>query len=274
MTVRNPKREAERLELAAAVMQRSHGSLMALNVFVMKSEERLRQEVLGRYLSAVEERENMLRQAVLPLARTGVRVTSHVAPAQTALRGIISATEVARASLLFLGWPEPGPDGAGQVELFRDLERTARAHLLIFRPGGIRPPRRVMVLADHTADAELARLLATRAAESWQAELVLATLVPEDSDADARAEAEAALEARIGTTVWSKVKALPAGSVSAAVVEASRTAGAWPPGCWISWRRSSPSRGARCCWSGRTRPFRWSPGCREGRARISGPDFS
>ena len=160
----------------------------------------------------------------MPLERMGVRVTSHVAPAQTALRGIIGATEVARASLLFLGWPEPGPDGAGQVELYKDLERTARAHLLVFRPGGIRPPRRVMVLADGTPDAELGRLLATRAAASWEAELVLATRVPSDADADARAEAEAALEADIGTTVWSKVRALPADSVGAAVVEASRSA--------------------------------------------------
>ncbi len=225
VTVRNPRREAERLDLAAAVMRQSRGNVMALSVFVMRGEERLRQEVLDRYLSAIGEREALLRTAVEPIARKGVRVTSHVAPAQTVLRGIVSATEVARASLLFLGWPEPGPDGGpGQVEIFEDLERTSRAHLVIFRPGGITPPRRVIVLADGSPDSELARLLAARASASWQAELVVATVVPEDADAEARAEAEGALEALVGTTVWSKVVALPANSIAAAVVEAGRSA--------------------------------------------------
>ncbi len=139
--------------------------------------------MFDRYQETVGKREAALRRAAEPLARTGVVVTSHVAPAQTALRGIVSATEVSRASLLFLGWPEPGPDGgAGQVELFRDLERTTRAHLIVFRPGGITPPRRVFVLSDDSADGQLALLLAARAAASWDAQLVAATLVPADTD--------------------------------------------------------------------------------------------
>lgn len=224
VTVRNPRREAERLALAAAIMQQSRGSVLALNIFVLRGEERLRQEVFDRYVGTIGEREEALRRTVEPITRTGVRVTSHVAPAQTVLRGIVSATEVARASLLLLGWPEPGPEGGGGIELYSDLERTVRTHLLVFREGGITPPRRVLVLVDRTSHAQLALLLAARASAAWGAELVAATVVPRDADADACAEAEADLEARIGTTVWTRVRALAAESVEEAVREAARVA--------------------------------------------------
>lgn len=224
VTVRNPQREAERLNLAVAIMERSRGSVMALNVFVLRSEERLRRETFQRYRSTVEDREVELRQLVEPLGRMGVRVTSHVAAAQTALSGIVSATDVARASLLFLGWPEPGPDGDRQLELHRDLENAVHAHLLVFRPGGMSPPRNVMVLSDGTSHAELALLLAARAAAFWNAELVVAALVGAEADGATRTEAEAALDARMGGKVLGDTRVLAADSVVDAVREAGRSA--------------------------------------------------
>lgn len=224
VTVRNPDREAERLELAAAVMQRSRGRLLALNVFVLKSEERLRQDVYDRYTATIAEREDELRRVVEPFTRT-VQVTSHVTPSQTALRGIVSAVEVSRASLLYLGWPEAGPEGGGaQLDLHRDLERSARTHLLVYRPGGISPPRRIVVLDDKTPHSRLALLLAARAAAAWDAELVACALVPQDADMEAVADAEAELDARIGAVVPNEVRSLAADSVAVAVREMSRTA--------------------------------------------------
>ena len=224
VTVRNPELEAERLGVAAAVMRQSRGRILALNVFVLTGDERLRQEVYDRYTATITERENQLNRVIEPLARTGVPVTSHVTPSQTALRGIVSAIEVSRASLLYLGWPELGPDGSGQVDLHRDLERSARTHILVYRPGGITPPRRIVVLDDKTTDARLALLLAARAAASWNAELVVRALVPADSDMEVIVEAEAELDARIGAIVPSEVRALAADSATFAVREMSRTA--------------------------------------------------
>lgn len=224
VTVRNPQREAERLKLAAAIMHRSRGSVMALNVFVLQSDERLRQDTFDRYRSTVEAREAELRALVAPLGQMGVRVTSHVAAAQTALRGIVSAVDVARASILFLGWPEPGPDGVRQLDLHADLDHSVRSHLLVYRAGGVSPPRNVRVLSDGSADAELAVLLAARAASYWNAQLVVSALVPADADGEERTMAEAALDASMGGTVLGETDVLAAGSVVGAVQEASRSA--------------------------------------------------
>ena len=224
VTVRNPEREAERLAVAAAIMGQTRGRLLALNIFVLKSEERLRQEVYDRYSATIAERERELKRVVAPFKGLGVQVTSHVTPAQTALRGIVSAVEVSRASLLYLGWPEPGPDGSGQLDLHRDLESSARTHLLVYRPGGVSPPRRIVVLDDKSPHARLALLLAARAAAAWDAELVACALVSADADMEALVEAEAELDARMGAILPNEVRSLAADSVVSAVREMSRTA--------------------------------------------------
>ncbi len=196
VAVRNPERERARLELCAALLARSKGRVLAVNVFIAEG-GRLTPDVIELHRATIRERTAQLVRATEPIALAGARVTSHVPVSTTALRGLVSAVEISDATLAVLGWPAPGPDQPQQATLMDDLVTLTRAHVLVLREGRAWPPPDVQVLVSAGEKAMLALAVAARLANSWQCPLAVVLVVPEGLSSEAESEAENVLRERL-----------------------------------------------------------------------------
>ena len=219
VAVAYPRRERARLRLAGALMGPSRGNVSVVSIF--RLEERLDDTSIESYYEAIEERNRALTAESHVVREAGATVASHVLVSTTAFRGLVSAVETTRATLLLVGWPGYGPK-EGEGALVPSLDRHLRAHLVLFREDGPIPARRILALVDDGPHGELALLVATRLTAGWDAELTVATLVDVDAEEESRLRAEAYLEAELGISVRAHVRAIPARSAEDALaVEAS-----------------------------------------------------
>jgi amino acid transporter len=218
VAVAYPERERARLRLAGALMGPTRGNVLVVSIFRLL--ERLDDLSVKSYYDSIEERNQSL-DAVTDLVReAGATVRSHVLVSATAFRGLVTAVETTRASLLLSGWPGHGPK-AGEEALATSLDRHLRAHIVLFREDGPVPAQRIMVFMDPGPHGDLALLVGSRLAAAWGADLTVATRVPEDADEEARLQAEASLEADVGISVRAKVRVIPAASQLEAVASVS-----------------------------------------------------
>jgi amino acid transporter len=218
VAVAYPEREGARLRLAGALMGPTRGNVLVVSIFRLT--ERLDERSVQSYYESIEERNRSLA-AVTDLVREwGATVRSHVLVATTAFRGLVTAVETTRASLLLSGWPGHGPK-EGEEALATSLDRHLRTHLVLFREDGTVPARRILVFLDPGPHGELALLVGSRLAGAWGAELTVALRVPEDADEETRLQAEDALEADVGISVRAGIRVLPARSQLEAVTSVS-----------------------------------------------------
>ena len=216
VAVAYPRRERARLRLAGALMGPMHGNVSVVNVF--RLEERLDDDSIHSYYEAIEERNRTLEAESHVVRESGATVDSHVLVSTTAFRGLVSAAETTRASLVIAGWPGHGPRAA-EGALAPSLDRHLRTHLVFFREDGPIPAARIFALRDHGPDGELALLVATRLTAAWRADLTVATVIDADADEEERVRAEAHLEAELGISVRARLLAIPAASAMQALHE-------------------------------------------------------
>jgi len=218
VAVAYPERERTRLRLAGSLMGPTRGNVLVVSIF--RLEDRLDDRSVQSYYDSIEERNRALA-AVTDLVREGgATVRSHVLVSTTAFRGLVTAVETTRASLLISGWPGYGPK-AGEEALATSLDRHLRTHLVLFREDGSIPAERILVFLEPGPHADLALLVGSRLAAAWGADLTVAGRVPHDADEEVRLEAEAALEADVGISVRAAVRVLPATSHLEAVASVS-----------------------------------------------------
>ncbi|MGW8267058.1 MAG: amino acid permease, partial [Longimicrobiales bacterium] len=214
VAVAYPERERTRLRLAGALMGPTRGNVLVVSIF--RLEDRLDDRSVQSYYDSIEERNRAL-SAVTDLVREGgATVRSHVLVSTTAFRGLVTAVETTRASLLISGWPGHGPK-AGEEALATSLDRHLRTHLVLFREDGPIPAERILVFLDPGPHGDLALLVGSRLAAAWGAHLTVAARVPLDADEEVRLQAEAALEADVGISVRAGVRVVPAASQLQAV---------------------------------------------------------
>jgi amino acid transporter len=218
VAVAYPERESARLRLAGALMGPTRGNVLVVSIF--RIAERLDDLSVQSYYDSIEERNRSLA-AVTDLVREGgATVRSHVLVSVTAFRGLVSAVETTRASLLLSGWPGHGPK-AGEEALATSLDRHLRTHLVFFREDGSVPARRILVFLDPGPHGDLALLVGSRLAAAWGADLTVAARVPQYADEEVRLQTEAALEADVGISVRAAVRVIPARSQLEAVTSVS-----------------------------------------------------
>jgi len=214
VAVGHPERERPRLLLAAALMGPTRGNVLMVSVH--RLEQQVSDGALRSYYDTIEERNRVLEVESAPIRAAGARVASHVVVASTAFRGLLSAAETSRASLLIGGWPGRGPRSP-EEGLVPSLDRYLRTHIILFRDAGPIPARRILAIVDETSHGSLARVVGSRLASAWSAELTVATVMPADADEESRLAEEARLEAELGVSVRADVRAIPASSQEAAV---------------------------------------------------------
>lgn len=218
VAVAYPEREQARLRVAGALMGPTRGNVLVVSIFRLA--ERLDDLSIKSYYDSIEERNQSL-DAVTDLVReAGATARSHVLVAATAFRGLVTAVETTRASLLLSGWPGYGPK-AGEEALATSLDRHLRTHLVLFREEGPVPAKRILVFMEPGPHGELALLVGSRLASAWGADLTVAATVPEDADEDLRLQAEGTLEADVGISVRAAIRVIPAGSRMEAVMSVS-----------------------------------------------------
>ncbi len=209
VAVAYPERERARLRLAGALMGPTRGNVLVVSIFRLL--ERLDDLSVQSYYDSIEERNQSLQAVTDVVREAGATVRSHVLVSATAFRGLVTAVETTRASLLLSGWPGHGPK-AGEEALATSLDRHLRTHIVLFREDGPVPAQRILVLMDPSPHGELALLVGSRLAAAWAAELTVASVVPEDADEEARLQAEGTLEADVGISVRAAVRVIPATS--------------------------------------------------------------
>lgn len=213
-----PERERARLRLAGALMGPNRGNVSVVSVF--RLEERLDDASMRSYYGAIEERKRVLGAESGLVREAGATAHSHVVVSTTAFRGLVSAVETTRATLLLVGWPGHGPQEAERA-LANSLDRHLRAHLVLFREEGPVPAERILVLVDDSPHGDLALLVASRLTSAWAADLTVAAVVSPDADEDDRLRVEADLEAKLGVSIRAKVRAIPTASPIEALTEES-----------------------------------------------------
>jgi len=224
LAVANPAHEPARLQMAAAMMGPVEGELLAVNVFVADMTDNPRDEMIARYYETIAQRERILQEKSELIRDAGARVTSHVPVAGSVFCGLLSAAEASGASLGFFGWPEFGDGYEGSLRLLAALDRNLRAHMLVLREGGAVPARDILALVDNSIHGDLALLCAARLTNTWEAQLSVAGVMPAETDAAARRQAEAALEQRIGDRARATARMVLAdSSIEAAAAEAPFT---------------------------------------------------
>jgi amino acid transporter len=215
VAVANPEREQARLRLAGALMGPHRGHVSVVSVF--RLEGRLDDESVGSYYEAIEHRNRLLDAESHVIREAGATVESHVVVSTTAFRGLVSAVETTRATLLLTGWPGHGPAEA-EESLAESLDRHLRTHLVIFREEGPVPAHRILVLVDGGIHGDLALLVGTRLTSAWGSEMTVAQVIALDADEEARSAVERSLEDTIGVSVRATVRALPAKSPTSALL--------------------------------------------------------
>ncbi|MGD8362187.1 MAG: universal stress protein, partial [Gemmatimonadota bacterium] len=218
VAVAYPERERARLRLAGALMGPNRGNVSVVSVYRLA--ERLDDASVQSYYEAIEERNRALKAEAALVREAGATVDSHVLVATTAFRGLVSAAETTRATLLLAGWPAHGP-GEAEEALAWSLDRHLRAHLVLFREAGPLPARRLLALVDDTPHGQLALLVASRLTFAWEADLTVATVIPPDADEEERIRVEDELDAELGVSVRARVRAIPAASPGEALLEES-----------------------------------------------------
>jgi hypothetical protein len=218
VAVAYPERERARLRLAGALMGPTKGSVSVVSVY--RLEERLDDASVQSYYQAIEERNQALRAEAEWVREAGATAHSHVVVATTAFRGLVSAAETTRATLLITGWPAHGPREPEEA-LAWSLDRHLRAHLVLFREATPVPAKRILVLVDDTPHGELARLVATRLTAAWRADLTVARIIFPDADEEERIRVENDLEADLGVSVRASVRAIPTASPTEALLDES-----------------------------------------------------
>ncbi len=220
VAVAYPERERARLRMAGALIGPAHGHVSVVSVFRM--EGRLDDASVQSYYETIEQRNRVLEAESRIVREAGATVDSHVLVAATAFRGLVSAAETSRATLLVTGWPAHGPAEAEHA-LPDSLDRHLRTHLVLFREDGSVPAPRILVLLDEGPDSDLSLLLSSRLVAAWGSELTVARIIAPDASEDERIEAEQALEAELGVSVRAQVRAIPSASPEAALArEAAR----------------------------------------------------
>jgi hypothetical protein len=210
-----PERERARLRLAGAIMGPNRGMVSVVSVF--RLEERLDDASVQSYYAAIEERNRALEAESELVRASGANVDSHVLVASTAFRGLVSAAETTRATLVLIGWPGHGPLEPEDA-LAWSLDRHLRTHLLLFREAGAVPAGRILVLVDDSPHGELALTVASRLTSAWDAHLTVATLITPAADEEERIHAEDDLEAELGVSIRATVRAIPAESAAEAIL--------------------------------------------------------
>jgi hypothetical protein len=220
VAVAYPQRERARLRLAGALMGPNRGNVSVVSVF--RLEERLDEASVQSYYGTIEERNTALRAESDLVTEFGATVDSHVVVSTTAFRGLVTAAETTRATLLLIGWPGHGPQQPEEA-LAWSLDRHVRTHLVLFREAGAIPARRILVLMDETIHGDLSLLVASRLTAAWGADLTVATVIPSTADEETRIKVEDDLEAELGVSIRAAVRAIPASSpVEALREEANR----------------------------------------------------
>lgn len=209
VAVAYPERERARMRLAGALMGPNRGTVSVVSVF--RLQERLDDDSVESYYRAIEERNRTLEAEVDLVREAGATAYSHVVVSTTAFRGLVSATETTRATLLVTGWPAHGPVEAEEA-LADSLDRHLRTHLVLFKEQGPIPAPRILVLMDDTLHGDLAFALGSRLTAAWGSELTVAAVVDPRADEDERLAAEDRIEAEIGVSVRATVRAIPAAS--------------------------------------------------------------
>ena len=189
-------------------------------VSVFRLQERLDDESVQSYYRAIEERNRALEAEADLVRAAGATAHSHVVVSTTAFRGLVSAAETTRATLLLTGWPAHGPAEAEEA-LADSLDRHLRTHLVLFKEEGPVPAGRILVLLDHTPHGNLAFTVASRLTAAWDAELTVATVVSPHADEEERLAAEDGIEAEVGVSVRATVRAIPAATPLDALLEES-----------------------------------------------------
>jgi amino acid transporter len=209
VAVAYPRREGGRLRLAGALVGPTRGRVSVVSIY--RLEGRLDDASVHSYYEAVDERNHVLESESRLVREAGASVDSHVLVTTTAFRGLVSAVETTRASVLLMGWPGYGPAEA-ESSLADSLDRYVRAHLLVFKEDGPVPARRILVLLDESPHGDLALLVASRLASAWKGDLTVTRQLDAGADEAERIEAEHDLETDLGVSVRAKVRAVPAAS--------------------------------------------------------------
>lgn len=220
VAVAYPERERSRMRLAGALMGPNRGTVSVVSVF--RLEERLDDASVQSYYQAIEERNRTLEAEADLVREAGATAHSHVVVSTTAFRGLVSAAETTRATLLLIGWPAHGPAEAEEA-LAESLDRHLRTHLVLFKEQGPIPAGRILVVVDESAHGELALLVGSRLTEAWNADLTVATVLGPDADEEERLAVEEDLEDALGVSIRATVRAIPSSTpVEALLEEAER----------------------------------------------------